>query len=252
MALAPTKAKTSTQGKDPNDDGKDSVSRKEFDELAGLLKQTIQGVGQINQVVAGLSESVSKGFTNLQNVTPSAPPAPREPEPVDLEALNNKDLANFIIKSVSNVLDDKIKENLTPLTDQIKTTQQNATASDLRTQWNELTTKNKDAVYLANEIKQQAAANPNLSLKDLYTLAKANNPEKVQQVTEQLKQEEEKAQQLEKQTQQGEGKKTRYGGMPPQGSPDLADDFKTDLPPNEAAEAAWAELGLDENLATNL
>lgn len=238
----PTKgAKPSTQQQQGSDDDKSkSPSMDEFNAMKDMLNQTIAGVGQLNQVVAGLSNSISEGFSKIQAPAPAHPNP--EPEPVDLDQLSRKDFASFLVKTISTGLGKQIDEALKPVLDQVQDVKKTTVTSDIKQQYKELKSEHRDVDQWGAEIKAMAERHPNATLKELYTLAKNSDPMKAKEIDEKLKEEDEKS---ASNNQQGDDGKRRYGGMTPQsnGSPM---DFLTNLDKDAAAEAAWAESGLDD------
>lgn len=246
MALTPKKVGISKDvpSTTPGDDKDKGPNRKEFDDMTKLLNQTIQGVSAMQQSLATLTESIATGFSNVQ--APVSPPAKEEePEPIDLETLNNTKLVEFMLKNISKVIKTEIAQQVDPLRDSINGVKTSAETADLRTQLNELKSTNPDIVHWGKEIQALAKDNPTLSLKRLYNLAKIENPEKVQAIEEQMK---ETNPPKSKDDDQDDGQqKRRFGGMPPFGGGDKTE-FATNLGEDVAGTVAWDELGLDDTL----
>jgi hypothetical protein len=84
-------------------------------------------------------------------------------------------------------------------------------------------------------------------LKELYVLAKTNDPAKAAEVDEKLKSDSKDDDAIKDDQDDDQVKKGRFGGLPPSGGGDKTE-FATNLDEDAAGVTAWDELGLDDSL----
>lgn len=152
----------------------------------------------------------------------------------DLEGMNRMDFMNHILGQVNKGFEriaDQIGSQVSTVKDSVETT-------NLKQELNEVRESNPDFDHFKEEIAAVAKANPNMAIKDMYVLAKANNPQKVEEVTKTLE-----TQTLENEKKAAEeAKKTQskgFGGLTPTSGQKT--EIPTDMTQEAAGNAAWDE-----------
>ena len=136
--------------------------------------------------------------------------------------LDNKKLVTLVLKEVGKVIDEKVgdlKKNQDTITSRISNT-------EVEKQINEL--NKPDILDWADEIKALSKASPNLTVSQLYTLVRQDNPDKAAELDKKYEKEEEK-----------DEKKPEFLSLMPTGGATVNTDEK--LTKDEAKDKAWEQ-----------
>tara|TARA_B100000470_G_C19769414_1_gene382252 strand:+ start:235 stop:954 length:720 start_codon:yes stop_codon:yes gene_type:complete len=191
------------------------------DELVNALRYMFKEV----QTLKGNIDTM-QGNMNSQ-VAPPARPETAEPTPftsVDVEMLDNKGLVEYI--------DNRLNQQLQPLTDGIQSLNNATTRSEVEEQVGNLRndkTAHFDAfVNEVREVMEQKGGA--ISVEEALVLAKSKDPDKVGRLNEEISKE-------------SSAKPNPFVGLLPTSGKSTR---STRMEGKEAASAAWEELGLDD------
>jgi len=148
-------------------------------------------------------------------------------DPEDLDEIPAGKFRKALLTEVGKLLDGKLAEvstGMQNLSRGIRTT-------ELRGEAKELAGKHKDFEEWANEMNTLGKDNPKLSLKQLYTLARSEYPEKAKELDEKFVEKPEKK----------DDSLSLFGGFRPTIGTDTGGKDETPKTAEEASEAAWKE-----------
>lgn len=228
---------TGTEGSGEGEgEGKGKPGGEQSEEVKLLTKtvsQLAEGLAAMQQSQSAMTDALSKISKGGDSDKPDKP----EPSTADIlkdadvDSMDQKSLAAFILENVSKVLDAKmsklmegVDERVTGLAGEFQ--QQNAA-----TQVQKIAEAHPDFFEWAPEIKRLLQENPTLSVQRAFTLAKEENPDKKAAMVKKYK----------KTPAQNEGKPRVVGGLTPTSSKTTGTGKMT------AREAA--EKAMDETLA---
>jgi len=152
----------------------------------------------------------------------------------DLEGMDRSEFMNHILGQVNKGFDTLSEQ----IKGQVDSVQSNVDNGNLKSEFNSVRKANPDFDHYKDEIGIIAKSNPEMKIQDMYTLAKANNPEKVVEVTKTLEAEKlvnDKAAAEEA----AKDKPKSYGGLTPTSGQRL--EKPSDMSQDNAANAAWDE-----------
>lgn len=101
----------------------------------------------------------------------------------DLDTMSQKDFASFLMKQVGSLLDEKLGD----VGKKVDSLAVDARRKDLTAEYNQLKTSHKDLDDWDAELRDLSQKHPNLSIRQLYTLARDGNPDKSKQLDEKYK-----------------------------------------------------------------
>lgn len=222
-------------------DGKDKGGGDAAPKWATELQETMKGVG------LGISELVglAKGSMQRQPVQTEEEEEEEEEEKdeqVDLESLSRAEYAQVITKKIIDAVN---KQVVKPLSNEIKKVSTNAQQSELQRQVQEAANEKDDEGNLKRpdfwEWKEAmialATQHPSLSAKQLYRMAREDDPDKLKKLEEKYK--------IGGKKGDGDGSpgkiKLSFGGFTPNGPSGGRKSGDKKLSPKEAAESAWDE-----------
>lgn len=165
----------SDEKKTGNEDQKKLTDDPAFQEM----QKAIKGMALLVQQGQSASTQMQKNFETLvEKIGKPAPIKEKEPDPDDINDLDNVDLIKLIVGEVGKVVDEKVGR----VGESIITTKQDLNDANLRTEVKELMVSNPDLLDWKSEMSSLAKDNPNLSLGRLHTLARAENSEKAEEL----------------------------------------------------------------------
>lgn len=183
-----------------------------------------------NAVMNGIRTSVQE-----QNASRQPEPEQADPDPSDdeLESMSRKDLLAYIERRFSKT----VQSQLRPLQENLQTTSQETERTRIQQQVKEAEQAHPDFWEWRQEMGELVQKYPGLSVDDLYTLARARNAEKAQQLDAARAEKEKPAQQ-----------QPRFGGLTPTSGTHTQRSGEMDS--KTAAESAWDEVmsGLPKDL----
>lgn len=189
------------------------------------LQKTVKGLGMIvtqqQQQGVKLQESISSLVGKLDGLVDN--PRGNDLDDDDEDAINdldNKKLVKLVLSEVGKVIDEKIGA----VGKRIDSTASKMSEAEVKRQIVDLGAK--DFFDWSDEIGNLAKANPNLSVKQLYKLARDENPEKATQLDEKYKD-------------KSEDKGKQYLSLMPTSGATAESDEK--LTSEQALEKAWEE-----------
>ena len=161
---------------------------------------------------------------------PSTPQPGNDPEPTDVEAMDNGQLAEHILGQVKAVINEAVK----PIQETVKSVSDGFASNVNQQQIDSVRGEFKDFDEWGDEMREVMEAvgeNANMGVRDIYLLARARNPQKVEALAEKANE-----------NNGGENKEDApFGGMFPtstKGAP------VEDMDMDDAAMAAWeSEIG---------
>lgn len=110
--------------------------------------------------------------------TPRESPAP----PVKLDELSRDEFAAHLIGTITRQLQEEIKKAVEPVVGAVNGLQQSTASREINSQIAELKSKNKDFDSWKSEMIALSKENPTLSVNRLYTIARAENPDKAKEL----------------------------------------------------------------------
>lgn len=144
-----------------------------FLELGKLLKGITTVVQQQSQTIGGLRTLMETTAAKAKEVVKEV-----KEEPEDLEEMSKKDLADLILGKVGSLLETKLTEMGTKMDGALQKVNNRFISDDVT----KFAGDTKDFKDWEGEMGALAKGHPTLSIKDLYALAKAQNPDKVKEV----------------------------------------------------------------------
>lgn len=152
----------------------------------------------------------------------------------DLEGMDRSQFSDYILGQVNKGFD-KLSEQMNG---QVETVKFNASNTALQGEFNTVREANPDFDHYKNEIAAVAQQNPDMKISDMYTLAKANNPEKVTEVTKTLETEKIETDKLAAEEAKQNTSKG-FGGLTPTSGQRI--EQPSDMTQENAGNAAWDE-----------
>ena len=124
---------------------------------------------------------------------------------IDMETMSNKELGDYILKQVGKVVGELVK----PLNEKISGVQSTTEEDRIRAEAVIVSKEEPMFMHMGKEMGDIAKRHPDLSVRDIFNLAKINNPEKVEELEKELKGDEDK-----KKEEEGEPS-IAFGGLLP-------------------------------------
>lgn len=157
---------------------------------------------------------------------------------VNLENLSRQDFLDLILDKIGTNLDEKIKAVDSKITDLGKSFSNKNITDEVAA----LAGKHPDFYDWGEEIKEIAQEHKGISIRRAYTLAKAENPEKVKELEEKYKSDEQKTkekEEAENKDKSGQDSLQAFSLFPSRVG---KTEQKKDMSKDEAAELAWQEV----------
>lgn len=214
-------------GTDP-DPGVQTGNQPDFSKLESALEGLPRAVQ--DAVMGGLREFAQEQQDN-RAVAPKNPDPEPDPEPEpDLESMSRKELIAYMEKKFGSTVEKALK----PLKDNVDSTSAEAQRERINRQVNEAAQKHADFWEWTDEMRGKAKTHPSLSVEELYTLVRHENPEKAKQIdTKMAEKEADKKKETQPET-------PRFGGLTPTSGTKTQKTEKMDS--KTAAQAAWDEV----------
>lgn len=215
----------------PKEDDKPEGLVAQLETLSKAVTMLTDGFSTMQKNVDGLTSNVD-GLTNNVNTYMETVNNPK-PKPDEKPVIGDEDLERMDRKSFLGVIREEMKEVVSELAgnvnNEITEVKSTVSKSSLEQEVQQVIKDNPDFMEWKDEIGVLAKENPGLSIKRMYTLAKTENPEKVEELKEKYPDKEES----------DETKKPGYGGLTPAGG--TRTDAPTDMDSETAAENAWEQ-----------
>lgn len=207
------------------------------------LQGTMNDMGKLLRGMVAIQQQQTTALTEIRTKLASAPAAHNEPDDgggddgdddVDVNALDNSGFHKFLMKEVGGMLDQKLGD----FGKKVDGVSQEFRNDKIREQYGEIKKDHPDFDDWADEMKDLAKANPGLSLKQLYTLARSENSTKATELDTKYAKAEKDGKQKEDNT------LTLFGGYRPtigKTNGDQSGKKQEKLTADEAATKAWDE-----------
>lgn len=215
-------------------------------DLAGALREMQKGTVQgVQEAILGLRESLGSRSDDEDDGGSVKPP--NTITDADLEAMPRKQFMDFMMGNFKEVLTGELKG----FRDDLAATRTETTRDRVARQIEEMRGKHDDFNDWMDEMKERLRKNPALSPKELYTLVRADDPEKAKKLDEKYEQARKDAAGDGgdgNNSTKGDGtEKKGFGGMRP-GAGQGSGQSRSDMDKDEAFDAAWeASFGSDES-----
>jgi len=205
--------------------------------LQQMTQATQRGQELLTQGLSTLTQKINEGLERGEGGVPSHAPPNLKNE--DLETMSRKELVDMILNGVTNVVDGKLGQITKDLGGQIADTRNETNRERIQREVDAARGKYKDFNEWRDEMQMQVKKNPMLSAEEAYILAKSGDSKKAKELDEKYAKLE-----AEEKAKSGEGSGARdkggFGGMRP-GTGERSNK-RSDMKPDEAAEAAWDEI----------
>jgi hypothetical protein len=204
----------------------DAVSKKDFDDLTKLVKGLTTVVQTQTQVINQMRQAppITQQQQQQNNKDDD------DDDDVDVNSMDNKSFATFLMKQVGGVLDKKMGDLSTRLDSGLKEVRTGRAKDEIE----KFRGDHKDFDEWGLEISALAKQHPSLSINQLYTLAKTSDPEKAKTID---------AKYVEKKEEPNpeDQRLTLFGGYRPSTSKTVGDDGKEPkkMTTTEALEKSW-------------
>ncbi len=197
-----------------------------------LAKLPLQIQEAVNTGVMSALGTVRDESTQARRV---AAEKTREIDPADLETMSNHELSEHILGQVTK----GVEAALRPINKKIGGVE--ATTEEDRIRAEAIAIAQEDPMFMEmrDEMADVAKRHPDLSVRDIYNLAKINNPEKVEKLQEANKGEEDK-----KKDEEGESP-AQFGGLLPNSGVRSSDKGAGTMNPKDAANKAFDDVMKD-------
>ncbi len=186
--------------------------------LGALVTQQGAASVKTNESLNVLVESIKSGDLGGKREDPKG-----DPDPDAMDDLTNSQLIPLVLSEVGKLIDGKLKT----LDTKIGVTDQGIADDKIEKEFKALVLTNPDLFEWSGEIAALNKTTPGLSIKQLYTLARDGNPDKVAEMDEKFK---------EKEGDDKKGEPGLLGFMPTSG---VTVDEDEKLTKEEAADKAW-------------
>jgi len=195
------------------------------------LGKAIKGLGALVTQQGAASVKTNENLTTLigeikaGNLGGGKKDGEGDPDPDAINDLDNSQLVPLVLSEVGKLLDSKLKT----LDTKIGATDQGIADDKIEKEFKALVLTNPDLFEWSGEIAELNKGTPGLSIKQLYTLARDGNPDKVAEMDEKFK----------KEGEEGDKDKDEPGllGFMPTSGVTTEEDEK--LTKEEAADKAW-------------
>ena len=154
---------------------------------------------------------------------------------IDMETMSNKELGDHILKQVGKVVGELVK----PLNEKISGVQSTTEEDRIRAEAIIVSKEEPMFMHMGKEMGDIAKRHPDLSVRDIFNLAKINNPEKVEELEKELKGDEDK-----KKEEEGEPS-IAFGGLLPTSGVKSSDKGVGKMNPMDAANKAFDDVMKD-------
>jgi len=201
-------------------EGEGGEKKNETSEAIRTMMEGLQGVVTLVTELKDQVEEMKSKPAPTKETEPEEDPRAR-----DLEKLSRSEFAQFLLDQVSGV----VKESLNPIADKLGSVENRTHQDNIRGQVKDLTTgenARKDFFDWQQEMSILSKDNPTLNVKQLYNLARTENPSKASDLDKKYKEPEPE-------------KKSEFGGLTPSSTVVVE---KTDMQANEAAETAFDKI----------
>ena len=154
---------------------------------------------------------------------------------IDVETMSNEELVKHITKTVVG----SVSELLKPINSRVAGVQTATEEDRIRSEAIAIAKEDPLFMEMRNEMAEVAKTHPDLSVRDIYTLAKVNNPDKFEKLQKVFKDKEEK-------DEEESGKKpAAFGGFLPSSGVKSSGKDAGKMTSKEAANAAFDEVFKD-------
>lgn len=197
----------------------------------------IQALAKQHQSLAGIVKNIQEGALPIKGAEKDPAEGKAAPkkdvDELDLERMSRKDLVKHILSAMQEQL-------IKPLSESMKAQQEGLVAEKTR---KEIEEASKDKHFWEYEAEMTALAktHPDLSIDELYALARHKSPEKTQKLDEVKAKEE-----ADRKAEEEKNKEPEFLGLfPTSGKAESGGKLK----PDEAVRKAWDAVGMDTALA---
>jgi len=209
-----------------------------FDAQKTAIESLTNNVGQLSNMNQEHLKAQQDSQKRQQQATDdAAAAAANEEESFDanaLEGMNRSDFMTVILNKVNKGFEQLSGQ----ITGQIDSVKEGVSSSNIKGEYDKVVADNPDFNHYKAEIAAVAQKNPDMAIEDMYTLAKANNPEKVTEVTELLAKELD-TKQAEDAANENKDKSKSFGGLTPTSG--QRQDKPSDMTQESAGSSAWEE-----------
>lgn len=197
------------------------------------LNATLTSLGSAMQSVQQSVESLGERVATVERGGNGGgePPAPQYQPPSfdssELESLSRGDFAKYLMNAFSEMLKHEMGQTVGELQKNVQGVQQTTVASEMKREIEKLESEKKDFWDWKSEMIELRKENPNLSISRLYALARAENPDKAQELDKKY---------TPPPADEGKPKEPAFGGFFPSS---MNTEENTSMKPDEAATKAW-------------
>jgi len=167
--------------------GNENALENHIKALAENQSSLAEGLQALQQSLSTLAERMPSGQGGNQGSGSDEPDGTNDPlsnlDPDSLETLSRKEFMDVITNTITASIE---KQILKPLKQELQQTKEETVRERFQREINELKTSGgvKDFDEWKDEMRDLIARHPTLSVKELYNLARFNNPEKAKQLDE--------------------------------------------------------------------
>lgn len=158
----------STNGSTSNEGG----GGPDWSKFTESLEALNNGNGQLGGKLDTLIDTVKTGLTPREEVR----------EPVKLDELSRDEFAAHILGTVSRSLQEEMSKALAPVISAVNGMQQSTASKEVNASISDLRGKHKDFNDWKTEMVAISRQHPTLSVPEIYTLAKSQNPDKAKEL----------------------------------------------------------------------
>lgn len=161
----------------PNGNGADPTPGTEAPPIQGW-QDWVKGLDRLNETI---EQKVAAKLDGLTGVVQKAAEQPA-PEPTyeapNFEEMTNSELASHMLGTVNDMVERAINNAIAPVIDQFSNLQRTVSTNAVGLEMKELTGAHKDFKDWKDEMIGLATQHPSLGLRDVYLLARSQNPAK--------------------------------------------------------------------------
>ncbi|PCJ26713.1 MAG: hypothetical protein COA94_04770 [Rickettsiales bacterium] len=209
---------------------------KNEDVFKEFTNKMVGAIDALGERIGTIETTVGAQSTSLQAIQDNAvAPAPiiKDEETVslaemDLESMSRGDFARAITAAVVS----SMREEFKPINEQVGTLQNSNETQQLRTEFNDVANKHTDFGSYKDIMLGMVETHSHLSVQEMYTIAKANNPDIATQAAS-----------AEAEANPPANKGDAFGGLTPTSGSTIQN--KGEANTTDAAEEAWGETMTD-------
>lgn len=218
------------------ENGKDKDDKVDLGQLTEALKGLPEGVQTAVKDAIREASGEQRAAAQAAAVAAKAAEDDNDDNDLDPDFDVERSSRTDLVKHIDKRFEKSLAKALKPIIDKLEATSTDAETDRVRREFGEAKAKHSDFMEWKDEMREIITVHPDLSAERIYQLARAENPDKVKEVDNKMKEEKSKKE-------GGENKVVpmrAFGGLASTSGSSVENDGKKQ--PKEAAKSAWEEV----------